>query len=123
MPNQVRVEGKPEVQRAFSRVAGAAEDMTRANQDVANALLPDVRQGTRKRTGELSQSWEAGASADKAEFTNPLSYSVVQEYGSKRGVEATNAVASAFEAKEDDVSSIYADSIRGSAERAGLRTK
>jgi hypothetical protein len=119
----LKVEGKKEVQRAFDKVASDMEDQTRTNQEVATMLLPDVREATRKRTGALAQSWEAGADAERALFSNPLQYAVPQEYGSKRGVEPTHAVESAFSAKADEVENVYGNAVQRSGDRAGLKTR
>lgn len=119
----IKVEGKREVVRAFDKVSSDLEDMTRTNQEVATMLLPDVREGTRRDKGTLAASWDAGSDATQAKFTNPLQYAVPQEFGTKRGVEPTFAVAGAFEAKRDEVDAVYADAIRDSGERAGLKTR
>jgi hypothetical protein len=118
----LKVEGKPEVIRAFKNVADDLKDMTSANQEVATMLLPDVRAGTRYKSGDLRNAWEAGSDAERAKFTNPLQYAIPQEFGSKRGVEPTLAVQGAFEAKGEEVNAKYERTIRDSGERAGLKT-
>lgn len=123
MARQVKVEGQKEVARAFDKVSDDLEDMTRVNQGVAEMLLPDVRAGTRYREGMLRNAWEAGADETRAKFENPLQYAVPQEFGSKRGVEPTLAVQGAFEAKGEEINARYADAIRDSGEKAGLKAR
>jgi hypothetical protein len=119
---QLKVEGAPEAQRAFNKVADKIDDLSDAHRTEAEALLSDVQSATRQDTGELSSAWRADGIATEAQFLNDMPYANIQEYGS-RYVEPTLAVQQAFEANTERTEAVYADALRDIGESAGFDTK
>ena len=119
---QLEVKNAKEVQRALDKFAHAADDLKDVNADVGTLLLGDIKANTRRRTGELAASWETSAEPMQAEFSNPQSYAVVQEFGGVQ-IEPTNAVASAYEANQNGIAEAYGSGLAKRAERIGFDTK
>jgi hypothetical protein len=119
---QLEVKNAKEVQRAIDKFAQSADDLKDINADVGNLLLGDIKSNTRRNTGELAASWEVSAEPMQAQFSNPQSYAVVQEFGGVQ-IEPTNAVASAYEANQDGIAEAYGSGLAGKAKRIGFDTK
>lgn len=118
---KVTVEGEREVLRAFDKLSDGLDDMSDVNADVSQKLIGDVRQNTRRKSGDLAGAWIAEGEAKQASFSNPQSYAVIQEFGGN-GIEPTNAVRRAFEDNQDAVIGSYDDGVRDRAKRANIDT-
>jgi hypothetical protein len=105
------VKGGPETARAFARTAQDSNDMRQAHDEIEDFLLDAIRERTREDTGLLQDSWIAYPDSEQASFTNPLDYSLPQEYGTGRGVEPTNAIRESIEAHEDAITGAYAGAV------------
>lgn len=121
--SNLKVQGKREVQRAFSRLADSMGDLSDVNAELGSKLLDDVQNKTRRRTGTLRDSWIATGEPDRIAFNNPQKYAGVQEYGSEKlAIQPTNAVKLAFEDNTDAITDAYGDATRKRAKRANIRT-
>lgn len=118
----LKVEGAPEVVRAFNKVDDKIADMSTAHRAEAEALLSDVQTATRQDTGELASAWRTDGIATEAQFLNDVEYANIQEFGSEF-VEPTLAVQQAFEANTERTEAVYADALRDIGESAGFDTK
>jgi hypothetical protein len=124
MVAKLKVEGVPEVTRAFDKVAHSVQDMSEAHKAEADMLLPDVQSATRHLSGDLAAGWQTDGIADQAKFSNDVVYAGVQEFGwSDHNIEPTNAIATAFEGNTDKTEALYGDAIRAIGERAGFDTQ
>ena len=123
MPDKSRIDiqGADEVARAFDKFSGAMDDMSDINAEIGQALIGDVRNNTRVKSGDLRASWETSGDPLEAQFSNSQSYAVVQEFGSKQ-VDPTLAVQRAFEANESAVTQAYESGIRKRADSANIDT-
>jgi hypothetical protein len=115
------VEGEREVLRAFDKLSDSLDNLSDANAEVAEKLIGDVRKNTRRKTGTLASAWIGSGEATAAQFSNPTSYAVIQEFGG-RSIEPTNAVARAFEGNKDAIQGTYSDAIERRAKRADITT-
>jgi hypothetical protein len=124
MVAKLKVEGVPEVTRAFDKVGTAIQDLSDAHKAEADMLLPDVLSATRHQSGDLAAGWQTDGIATQAKFSNDVVYAGVQEFGwADHGIEPTNAIAQAFEGNADKTGALYGDAIRAIGERAGFHTE
>jgi hypothetical protein len=120
----MKVEGIPEVTRAFDKVSDSVGDMTEAHRAEADMLLSEVQSRTRKDTGQLAASWGPNSEPELAQFVNSEDYAGVQEFGwSARNIDPTNAVTGAFEANESATEKVYGDAIAEIGKRAGFEVR
>jgi len=120
----LKVEGVPEVTRAFDKVNSAIQDMSEAHRAEANMLLPDVRSATRKGSGNLAAGWQTEGAATEAHFLNEVVYAGVQEWGwEQHNIAPTHAILQAFESNDDKTEALYADAIGAIAGKAGFDIK
>jgi len=124
MPAKMKVEGVPEVKRAFGKVGDKIQDLSKAHQAEAEMLLPDVQSATRQGSGALVAGWRTEGMATQAQFSNDVVYAGVQEFGwADHGIEPTNAIVQAFERNAERTEAVYSDAIREIGESAGFDTK
>jgi hypothetical protein len=124
MVAKLKVEGVPEVTRAFDKVSHDIADMTEVHRSEAEMLLSEVAARTRRQTGNLAASWEASGEPELAQFLNPQAYAGVQEFGwSARNIEPTLAVQGAFEANESETERLYGDAIADIGKRADFQVR
>jgi hypothetical protein len=122
--SNLKVEGIPEVTRAFDKVNHGIKDLSEAHRAEADMLLPSVQSATRKLSGDLVAGWETDGIATEARFSNPVVYAPIQEFGwSEHNIEPTGAIAQAFESSQDRTGALYGDAIEGIARAAGFDTK
>jgi len=103
-----RVQGVPETTHALDALADDVGDLTRVNEAIAAAIIPDVRPRTPVRTGALAGSWEARGTKDRAEIVSALAYSVPLEFGSAT-VDAYAMVRTAVDANAGKAEDMYRD--------------
>jgi len=124
MVAKMKVEGVPEVTRAFNKVEDAVRDLTEAHEAEAQMLLPDVLSGTRKKSGTLASGYRAEGAPTQAKFVNDVVYAGVQEFGwADHNIEPTNAIAQAFASNTERTEKVYNDAIERIAKSAGFDTK
>jgi len=124
MVAQMKIEGVPEVTRAFSKVEDEVRDMSEAHRAEAEMLLPDVLSKTRKKSGELASGWQTDGIATEAKFSNDVVYAGVQEYGwSDHNIDPTNAISQAFASNTERTEKVYSDAIERIGKAAGFDTK
>ena len=119
----MKVEGIPEVTRAFNKVENKLEDLSKAHAAEAEMLLPDVRSATRNQSGTLVAGWQTDSTSTEAKFLNDVVYAGVQEFGwAEHNIEPTLAVEKAFESNTERTKETYAEAIRDIGESAGFNT-
>jgi hypothetical protein len=120
----LKVEGIPEVTRAFDRVSSGVADMTDTHRAEAEMLLPEVSARTRHDTGNLAAAWEPTGEPDRANFLNAMEYAGVQEFGwSGHNIEPTLAVQNAFDSNESQTEKLYGDAIAKLGDKAGFEIR
>lgn len=120
----LKVEGIPEVTRAFDRVASGVQDLSEAHKAEADMLLPDVQSATRKASGDLAGGWQTDGIATQAKFINEVVYAGVQEWGwANHNIEPTHAINQAFESNASKTEALYGDAIGRIGAAAGFDIK
>jgi hypothetical protein len=124
MVAKMKVEGVPEVTRAFNKVQDSIEDLSEAHRAEAEMLLPDVLSATRRKSGDLASGWQTDGIATEAQFSNDVVYAGVQEFGwSEHNIEPTNAISNAFERNAERTEAIYSDAIGKIGSKAGFNVE
>lgn len=124
MVAKLKVEGIPEVTRAFDKVDNAIQDLSEAHKAEANMLLPDVQSATRRKSGDLVAGWQTDGIATEAKFSNDVVYAGVQEFGwGDHNIEPTHAITQAFERNSEQTEAVYGKAIGDIGKRAGFHTK
>lgn len=119
MVKRVRVEGKEETLKAFHDFEKNL-DFARAAANAGEAMLPDVKALTRRKTGAMQSSWDVEEIDEKrAAFTNDMFYAGWQEFGTEN-VEPTLAVNRAWSKNESEIVGAYEDEIERAAQAAGF---
>jgi len=114
-PISVTVTGQQETTRALRQVKRFDED--EAAENAASALLPYIRDLTRKDSGRMAKGWKA---TDEA-FINEVPYAVFQEFGTV-WIEPTLALQEVWDTEGDKVAREYEKEIEHEARRAGFDT-
>lgn len=120
----VKVEGVRELQAALKVVGESAADMKEAHLAVATELVPDIRQRTPRRTGDLAASWEARSTKGRARISSPLEYAGIIEWGHPaRGIEAASPVRDTIDASHEKILKTYEAELAKLSARAGFEVK
>jgi hypothetical protein len=109
------VTGIPETVAAFNEFDDW--DIEAAEQAAGEALLPEVKSGTRQDSGYMAGAWEVKGGT----FLNAVEYSPFQEFGTTY-VEAAEAIRKAWEAGEDKVVKAFEEQLTDDAKKAGFDT-
>jgi len=123
MAEHLKIEGREETARAFNQVKAQVDDFSQPHKAVAEMIIPDIRNLTRKSSGLLEAGWHADSIATAAQFVNDVEYAGVQEFGwSQHNIEPTNAILQAFESNEKRTEALYGDAIAEIGRKAGFET-